>query len=98
MTQLTIIGVFLLMIPRIRSSSRGKIRRRLPPYLPFSLCPEGLAVGALIYSGVCLMGADQNAVQRAEVGILAMMLALLNSTLNAFICMTIHIAFPPFLL
>ena len=56
----------------------------------FSLCAEGLAVGALIYSGVGLMGAHQNTLQRAEVGILAVMLALLDSTFNALICMAIH--------
>ena len=36
------------------------------------------------------MGANQNPIQRTEISILAMMLALLNSTLNALVCMTIH--------
>ena len=36
------------------------------------------------------MGAHQNAVQRAEVCILAMVGALLNSTLNALVCVATH--------
>ena len=59
------------------------------------LLAEGLAVGALVSSGIDLMGTNQNALQRAEVGILAVMLALLNSTLNALVCMTIHSVSPP---
>ena len=43
------------------------------------------------------MGTNQNPLQRAEVCILAMMLALLNSTLNALVCMAIHSVYPPFL-
>ena len=69
---------------------KRKIRRRLPPYLRFSLLAEGLAVGALVHGRVCLMGTNQNTLQRAEVGILAVMGALLDSTLNALVCMAIH--------
>ena len=78
------------MISRIGASSREKIRRHSPPYLRLSLLAEGLAVSALILGGSCLMGAHQNAVQRAEVCVLAVMLALLNSTLNRLVCMAIH--------
>ena len=36
------------------------------------------------------MGAYQDPLQGAEIGILAVVGALLNSTLNALVCMTIH--------
>ena len=42
------------------------------------------------------MGAHQNPLQRAEVSILAVMGALLDSTLDALVCMTIHSADPPY--
>ena len=42
------------------------------------------------------MGTNQDAVQRAEVGFLAMMCALLDSTLNALVCMTVHRTVPPY--
>ena len=70
---------------------KSEIRRLLPPYLPFSLCAEGLAVGALVSSGIGLMGAYQDPLQGAEIGVLAVMLALLNGTLNALVCMAVHI-------
>ena len=62
----------------------------MPPYLPCSLLAEGLAIGALVHSRVGLMGTHQNALQRAVIGILAVMLALLDSTLNALVCMAVH--------
>ena len=76
---------------------KRKIRRRLPPYLCFSLLTEGLAVGALVHSGICLMGANQDPLQGAVIGILAVMGTLLNSTLNRLVCMAIHSLYPPFL-
>ena len=54
------------------------------------LLTEGLAVGALVLSGIHLMGAHHNTLQRTEVGILAVMGALLNSTLDALVCSAIH--------
>ena len=39
------------------------------------------------------MGAYQDPLQRAEVGILAMIGALLNSTFNALVCMAVHSVF-----
>ena len=36
------------------------------------------------------MGTNQDAIQRAVISFLAMMLALLNGTLDALVCMTIH--------
>ena len=62
----------------------------MPPYLRVSLLAEGLAVSALILSGCSLVGAHQNALQRAEVCVLTVMGALLNSTLNGLVCMAIH--------
>ena len=55
-----------------------------------SLLTEGLAIGALVSSGIDLMGADQNPLQGAEICVLAVMLALRNGTLNALVCMAIH--------
>ena len=74
---------------------KRKIRRRLPTYWQVSLLPEGLAVGALIHSGVSLVGANQNPLQGAEIGILAVMCALLDSTLNALVCIAVHSFVPP---
>ena len=62
----------------------------------FLLLAERLAVGALIHSGICLMGTHQNTIQGAEVCVLAMICALCNSTLNALVGMTIHRVVPPF--
>jgi hypothetical protein len=91
MTRLTINGVFSFPYDIMNYHIvKGKIRRRLPPYFRFSLLTEGLAVGALVHGGICLMGAYQNPLQGAEIGILAVMCALLDSTLNALVCMTIH--------
>ena len=62
----------------------------MPPYFTVSLFAERLAVGALVLSGCSLVGAHQNALQRAEVCILAMVGALLDSTLNALVCVATH--------
>ena len=110
MTQLTTIGIFFPYDTTILNFVKGKIRRQLPPYRFFPvtgvpsnrfpsalLLAEGLTVGALIHSGICLVGTYQNAVQRTEIGILTVMGALLDSTLNALIGVTIHKMFPPFL-
>ena len=69
---------------------KRKIRRRVPPYFGFSLLAEGLAVGALIHSGIGLMGADQDPLQGAEVCILAVMGALCDGAFNALVCMAVH--------
>lgn len=52
---------------------------------------EGLAVGALVHSGILFMGSYKNAVQRAVVGIIAMVDTLLNGALNALIGVTAHL-------
>ena len=51
---------------------------------------EGLAVGALVHGGVCLVGTNQDAFQGAEVCILAVMGALCNGAFNALVCMAVH--------
>lgn len=54
------------------------------------LLTEGLTVGALVHGRICLVGTYQDSLQGAEVGILAMVGALLNGTLNALVCMAVH--------
>ena len=58
-----------------------------------SALAEGLAVGALIHSGVYFVGAHQNPIQRAVVLIFAVMGALVYGALDALIGMTIHCFF-----
>ena len=71
---------------------QGKIAAALPlpRFLASLLLAEGLAVGALVLSGVHLVGAHQNPVQGAVVLILAMISTLLNGTLDALVGMAIH--------
>ena len=54
------------------------------------LLAEGHAVSALVHAGVGFVGAYQNALQRAEVGLIAMMGALLYGAFDALICVTVH--------
>ena len=61
----------------------------------FLLLSEGLAVGALVHSGVGLMGTHQNTIQGAVVLILTVVAALLNGTFDGFVGMTIHFLSPP---
>ena len=64
---------------------------KMLPQLPESLLlTEGLAVGALICSGIDFVGAHQDLVQRAVVLVAAVMGALLDGALNALVCMTVH--------
>ena len=60
------------------------------------LLAEGFAVGALIHGGVLLMGAYQDAVQRAVVLSIAVVSALLNGAFNALVCILVHLILPPF--
>ena len=64
----------------------------MPPLLGL-LLSERLAVGAGIHSRIYFMCANLNAVQRAVVLILAVVCALGNSTLDAFVCVTVHSQF-----
>ena len=54
------------------------------------LAAEGLAVGALVHGGVCLVGADQDPVQGTVVLVGAVMGALLYGTFDGLVSMTIH--------
>ena len=54
------------------------------------LLPEGLAVGALIHGGVCLVGTYQDMLQRAVVFVVTVVCALGNGTLDASVCMAAH--------
>ena len=57
------------------------------------LLPEGLAVGALVHSRVCLMGAHQDLVQGAVVLVLTVVSAGLDGAFDALVCMAVHIEF-----
>ena len=61
----------------------------------FLLLTEGHAVGALLLSGVRLMGTHQDAIQRAVVCLVAVMCTLGNGALDALIGITVHNALPP---
>ena len=56
----------------------------------FLLLAEGHAVGALVHGGIHFVGTDHDLVQRAVVFVAAMVGALLDSTLDAFVGMAIH--------
>ena len=51
---------------------------------------ERLAVGTLILSRICLMGTNQNAVQRAVVLTVAMICAGLDGAFDALVCVAVH--------
>ena len=59
------------------------------------LLTEGLAVGALVHSGVGLMGTHHNAVQRAVICIVAMVGTLGDGTFDTLIGIAVHIGSPP---
>ena len=65
--------------------------------MPGRFCPllsaERLAIGTLGHSGVLLMGTNQDALQGAVVGFVAMVNTLLYGAFNAFIGMAVHNAF-----
>ena len=55
-----------------------------------SALTEGLAVGALIHSGIGFVGTHQNPVQRAVVLVFTVVRALVHGAFDALIGMTIH--------
>ena len=65
----------------------------LPSCSRVLLLTEGLAVGALVHGGICLMGTDQDSIQRAEVLLTAVVGALLHSAFDALVCMAVHTQF-----
>lgn len=54
------------------------------------LLTERLAVGALVSSGVDLVGTHQDLFQRTVVLVAAVMGTLLDGALDALVCMTVH--------
>ena len=67
--------------------------RRLHAAASTLLLAEGLAVSALVNSGVGFVGANHNAIQRTIVGIIAVVCALVNGAFNALVCMAAHSRF-----
>ena len=65
------------------------MRRLLPPLRKLFFA-EGFTVGALIHGGVLLVGAHQNAVQRAVVFRVAVIGALFDGAFDALVGMAIH--------
>ena len=63
-----------------------------PPQLSLFLA-EGLAVGALVHGRVCLMGANQDLVQRAVVLTVTVVSTGLYGALNALVCVAVHECF-----
>ena len=59
-------------------------------FLPLSLT-EGLAVGALVLSGICFVGADQNAIQRAVVLAVTVVSTGLNGAFNTLVGIAVHV-------
>ena len=78
---------------RIRQESQKENAATSAAAFDSLLLAEGLTVGALILSGIRFMGADQNAIQRTVVLAVAMICALLNGTLDALVCMAVHVHF-----
>ena len=59
--------------------------------VPYKLfLAEGHAVGALIHSGIHLVGTNQDFVQGTVVLMAAMVGALLDGAFDALVCMTVH--------
>ena len=69
------------------SRKKGTRFKRVPEEL---FLAEGHAVSALVHGGITFVSANQNAIQSAIVGVLTVVCALVNSTLNALVCFTIH--------
>lgn len=65
------------------------MRRLKPPQIILS-STERLTVGALIHSGICLVGTHQDLIQGAVVLILAVISAGFDGAFNTLVCMTIH--------
>ena len=77
---------------RKKEEKGGSLRRRRKK-LSFA---EGLAVGALIHSGICLVGAYQDLVQGAVVLGIAVVSAGLDGAFDALVGIVIHSILPPF--
>ena len=90
---------FLDIITALRSFVKGSVRKNAAAaaaaFMPFLSLAEGLAVRALVLSGICLVGTHQNPIQRAVVLAVAVICALLNGAFDALICVAIHNVLPP---
>mgnify|MGYP003309930045 CR=1 FL=1 len=81
--------MFLRLKIGVEFTKYVKMRRLLPPLRGLSLA-EGLAVGALVHSRICLVGTHQDLVQGAVILILAVVSAGLDGAFDALVCMTVH--------
>ena len=78
-------------MPVIRQEKELKRQQKLP--LSGLLLAKRFAVGTCIHSGVSLVGAYLDLLQRAVVGIITVVCALGNGALNALVCVTVHSQF-----
>ena len=74
----------ILRFPRLLPQTRNDNQ------LGYLFLAEGHAVRALIHGGVAFVGANQDSVQSAVVGILAVVSTLLHGAFNALVCFAIH--------
>ena len=65
----------------------------MPPLWTSLLLSEGLAVSALVHGRILLVGAYQDAVQRAIVLGIAVISALLNGAFDALVGIAVHVLF-----
>ena len=90
---------FLDIITALRSFVKGSVRKNAAAvaaaFMPFLSLAEGLAVRALVLSGICLVGTHQNPVQRAVVLAVAVICAGLYGAFDTLVCIVIHDALPP---
>ena len=71
-----------------------QVKKLRQPKLPQDgslLFPEGLAVGALFHSGIHLVGAHHDLVQRAAVLAVAVVSALLDGAFDTLVGVGVHI-------
>ena len=78
-------------IGRAETEKLYKFGRCEKPQRPGSLLLlEGLAVGTLIHGGICLVGANKDAVQRAVIFGIAVISTLLNGAFDTLVCLAAH--------
>jgi hypothetical protein len=70
---------------------QGKLRQRNAAAIGSALLfAEGHAVGALVNSGIHFVGTHQDLIQGAVVFVPTVVGTLLDGTLDALVCMTVH--------
>ena len=67
-----------------------KITAGTPAVIISLFFTERHAISALILRRIALVGTNQNSLQRAVVCFVAVMCALMNSTLNTLVCIAVH--------